>query len=697
MKSHNKYILGLFVIVIGLLSNQWVIEKFLSDGNIQSIGFSLHILNLQFLLILYGLYLVIDKKDITINKNKIKILFIIFFIPFIAISIMNGRKIFNYVITYSKDHEVKTRFKLSAQLLDRVISFKSNQLAVLNEETAEILYSLHKNSIPLTLQIPENGVLDTAIGIDPLITNLFKGNVYFELSIIQNGNGKKSQTIFQKDIKLSSLSENEFRWQKVSIDLSKYSDKKITLIFNKGYKTDSQKKPITFYDLVPEDFMFWKAPNVRPKKLENKYNVILICIDTLRADHLHFMGYRRETSPNMDRLAQNGVYFTTVVSQSPWTIPSHFSIFTSTYPSTHRGNQPMQILNNRYWNDTLPTMASILRNKGFVTAAFTGNVYLAARYGFYKGFDFYNETYGTGKEGKSDVEPVFNKSMDWLNENKDRTFFLFIHTYEPHAPYCDDFFLRQEKINESETIKYRTAKYDGDIRRADLFVGKLIEKIDELGLTNNTLIIITSDHGEDLGGRNPKDAVLQYGHGHSLYDESLLVPLIFYNPTVFPMGKGIDYQVRLIDVLPTVLEYLGYSEKIDFQGKTLKGMIDGYDQLSRPAYSEATSLGTERESIRFNGYKYIYRISYGQLCHPVSWGLPLTPRHELYDLNVDPDEKVNIAARQKKIIEKYQKLILSIFPQKAFKDQREDPTIRSFYIKEDKELLNRLRSLGYIQ
>ncbi|GAF85529.1 unnamed protein product, partial [marine sediment metagenome] len=241
-------------------------------------------------------------------------------------------------------------------------------------------------------------------------------------------------------------------------------------------------------------------------------------------------------------------------------------------------------------------------------------------------------------------------------------------------------------------IKYRTAKYDGDIKRTDFFVGKFVEKLEELGLTDNTIVVITSDHGEDLGGRNPPEAKIQYGHAYSLYDELLLVPLIFYNPKIFPGGKRIDYQVRLIDILPTVLDYLGYTEEPTFQGKSLRGIIEGNEQTSRPAYSEATTYGTERESIRADGYKYIWRISYGQLSSPDSQGLHLYPLYELYDLNKDPDEKTNVAGKQKSTLEKYQRLVRSLFSEKILKDYERDSDIGR-----DKELMESLKSLGYIQ
>jgi arylsulfatase A-like enzyme len=342
-------------------------------------------------------------------------------------------------------------------------------------------------------------------------------------------------------------------------------------------------------------------------------------------------------------------------------------------------------------------MASILRDKGYVTAAFTGSGPISAKFGFYKGFDSYNETtsYLSGDRcDTGDIEKVFHKSMQWLNGNKNRTFFLFLHTYEAHRPYCDQFFVNEEEINRSDPVKYRTALYDGDIRQSDFFVGKVIEKLNELRLTDNTIVVVTSDHGEDLGDRNPE--VEPLGHGHSLYDELLLIPLIFYNPIIFPQGERVDYQVRSIDILPTILEYLGHTEEASFQGKSLKGMIEGYDRRSRPAYSEATTYGTERESVRDNGYKYIYRISYGQLSDPIH-RTSLTPLHELYDLNVDPGERVNLAEERKDIVEKKQKLILSIFPERTLKDYEDDVPIRSIDISKNKELIENIKSLGYIQ
>jgi len=682
MGNKYRFVSGLVVIALGLLLNKWVVEKFTADANIQSLSYIVQIVITQAILILYGIYLII-------NKTLLKSLAISLLIAVLALSVINGANFFNL------QGPSKQATQTTAQIvLDRVIALENNKVAKLSWETGEILYSLHQNTMSVTFQIPPGGVLDTAIGVDPLITNLFTGRIYFELAIVLYD--REQEVIFRSDIELSSRSGKDYIWRNVRLDLSEYSGREITLNFRKGYQIDDQRKPKTIYDLLPIDLMYWRAPNVRPKRLKDKYNVIFISLDTLRADHLHFMGYSRETSPNLDRLAQNGVYFTTVVSQSPWTAPSHFSIFTSKYPVTrYVNNKPFVIPHQQVRDGTIPTIASILKNKGYVTAAFTGGGGVSALYSFYKGYDFYKEI-SDANITCGDAEVTFNSAMQWLNGNQDRTFFLFIHTYEPHIPYCDEYFVRREKISVSETLEYRKAKYDGDIRRADFFVGKLIEKLDELRLLDNTMIVITSDHGEDLGDRTPPKPITE--HGQNLYDEQLLVPLIIYNTEIIPRGKRIDQQVRLIDIVPTIVEYLGYTEEATFEGRSLKGMIGGNDEQSRPAYSGATIMGTERESMRVDGYKYIYRISYGKLSNPNFPALPLTPLHELYDLDQDPDERVNIAEKEKGLVKEFQKLIASLLPGKKFKDRVRETASGSVYRNvEEEELKKSLKALGYIQ
>ena len=690
MKFDKKSVFGLLLVGLGILLNKWFIETFAADSTIDKVSYIIQIAIFQILLVLVGTYLITRRKVLRRTAVVALILLLVFFI--IDLATVFKQYHVTLSLTQREDSKVITPNHI---ILQRALALEHDKVAQLSQMTSEIQYRLHQTESHMTIKVPEDAILDTATGIDPLITELFAGTVYFELSLLSQGN--EPQMLLRRKFELPPLQGEGFSWQNVALDISNFAGREITLVFKKGIQTEDETRSKGVYDLLPTDLMFWRAPSIRPKKLANRHNVILISLDTLRPDHLHFMGYDRDTSPNLDRLAKSGVFFTTVVSQAPWTLPSHFSILTSTYPSVHLGNQPPIVI-HRHWNGKLPTMASILKSKGYVTAAFTGGRWVSARFGFNKGFDSYSEAPRyEGSECESDAEAIFAKSERWLKDNRNRSFFLFVHTYEAHSPYCDPFFVREENISESEVIKHRTALYDGDIRRADYFVGKLMETLDELSLTDNTIIAITSDHGEDLGGRNPPEAALQTGHGYNLYDEALLVPLILYDSSTIPHGKHIEHQVRSIDLLPTVLDYLGFAEEASFQGSSLKGMIEGKDQAPRPAYSEATAYGTERESIRANGYKYIYRVSYGQLTEPSSRGLPLTPLHELYDLNLDPHETTNRAAEWKDMVTKYQQLILSLVPEQTFADNEQNLTARDSDTKSDEDLLRNLRSLGYIR
>jgi len=578
-------------------------------------------------------------------------------------------------------------WQMQGELLQQAISLQQSEIMELDFESRELLYTQQKKSHSLIEEIPKQAVLDTAFGMDPLISHAFVGTIDFHISITTQK--KKRKTIFHKSFDISKLDTSEFKWHPVSIDLSEYYGQKVTIAFNKDCSSYDTLQGLEVYDLSPTELAFWARPKIRPKRMKDKLNIILISIDTLRADHLHFMGYGRQTSPNIDGFVKKGCFFSTVISQAPWTTPAHFSIFTSTYPRIHKGNQPIQIT-NRKWNNKMPTLASILRDKGYLTAAFTGRGSISAKFGLYVGFDFYNET-----ENKH-INYVFEKAVNWLRNNKDRTFFLFFHTYEVHGPYTNNHFLGLENIDLKDTIAQRTARYDGDIWFADIYMGKLFSEIQALNLADKTLIIFTSDHGEDLGGRSPPGAQMQCGHGHNLYDELLLVPLVLVGPGIPSIQNGINYQIRSIDILPTIIEYLGFKQEPTFQGASLKPMIEGKDRKSRLAFSEATTYGTERESVRFKGYKYVHRLSYGQLAYPKSKGLPLTPVHELYDLKVDPGERNNITQKHVSVVDEYLGYIGKLFEAQSLGINDESDS-EGIDISADEDLMKALKSLGYVQ
>ncbi|HEX3035185.1 MAG TPA: sulfatase, partial [Thermodesulfobacteriota bacterium] len=240
-------------------------------------------------------------------------------------------------------------------------------------------------------------------------------------------------------------------------------------------------------------------------------NVILISIDTLRADHLSCYGYSRNTSPNIDRFAKDSVLFKNTIAQAPWTLPSHMSLFTSLYPSSHG-----VILKDRRLDNKHLTIAEILQNAGYETVAFTDDGYLSRKFG-YQGFDDFDDTsyYFHGSGG---VETIYKKAVNWLRDSHPKPFFLFLHTYEVHAPFdpppdydiysdknykgivevfgkSNDYY---ERIKPQMTLKdyhYVIDKYDGGIYYTDHFLGKLFKELKDLGLYDKSIIVITSDHG----------------------------------------------------------------------------------------------------------------------------------------------------------------------------------------------------------
>jgi len=263
-------------------------------------------------------------------------------------------------------------------------------------------------------------------------------------------------------------------------------------------------------------------------------NIIIISLDTLRPDRLGCYSYPQNTSPHMDKLASKGILFLNARAQSSWTLPSHMSLFTSLYPSFHQVKNTDQCLGHH-----IKTMAQILKENGFKTAAFTEGGNLFKVYGFGKGFDSYSEK-------SQDIKVTFNQAIKWLFRiAKDEKFFLFIHTYENHTPYLRNTLAdpnKRGRLGESLPVnqqlfdirygrvlltlqekEYVNSLYDSGVLYADSYIGKFLNVMEELHLMENTLLIILSDHGEDLW-----DHSISPAHGVTLYEDQIRVPLIFF-------------------------------------------------------------------------------------------------------------------------------------------------------------------------
>lgn len=377
-------------------------------------------------------------------------------------------------------------------------------------------------------------------------------------------------------------------------------------------------------------------------------NVMIIGVDTLRPDHLGCYGYSRDTSPCIDNLAAHGVLCENAVSQSPWTLPSFASVFTSLYPTQHGAVQLSNGLRSSF-----PTLAEIFRERGYATGAVINAPTLKPANRVNRGFDYYD----TVPRGTRVADGTTTDVLTWIDGIGGQPFFMFAHYFDPHLPYsppdpynkmfdhdyegrignsfdAEGFAeekserFRQMKVLTPEDWNHIRSLYDGEIVFADREIERLLRGLEERGLRNNTLVVFLSDHGEEFyehGG---------FGHGHSLYNELIKVPLIFSLPARLPEGVRLARQVRLVDVAPTILDILGIEDDDGFEGVSLKLLLEGKGVVDAPstallpprvAFAEATTMGPESKSVVNYPWKLIYNMG--------------TQERTLFNLDDDPEER----------------------------------------------------------
>lgn len=389
-------------------------------------------------------------------------------------------------------------------------------------------------------------------------------------------------------------------------------------------------------------------------------NLVLIGWDTLRADHVSALGYKRKTTPNLDRLAARSYLFTSAISPASWTLPAFMSIFTSMYPSEHGVTNKYKFpgdggagLEAASLSTGVVTLAQLLKDSGYKTAAFTGGAGLGAEFGFSRGFDVYS-----GSRSFEGFESTFPRAIDWLRKNSGSSSFVFIHGYDTH-PFRDlkadgnyrfispeetakvaGLRGRHEKMrmellegkrprHTAEDVKLWTDVYDEKILRADALLGKFLAELSALGsAAERTVIILVSDHGEELFDHGGVD------HGMTLYDEMIHVPLLIS----VPGGKGgtAASQVMTLDIFPTVIELLGLAPGKELgrqlRGKSLAGHLKGA-AAAREAFSETD-----------------YLFHYSKRALRTGGGLKLitdgfTRGMEFYDTAADPLEKTDLSEK----------------------------------------------------
>ena len=368
-------------------------------------------------------------------------------------------------------------------------------------------------------------------------------------------------------------------------------------------------------------------------------NVLLISIDTLRADRLGCYGYARPTSPTLDALARGGTLFEHTVAQSPWTVPSHATLFTGLFPHGHGVVSESDRL-----AEELPTLATLLRGRGFLTAAVVQTSWLSAAQGFTQGFDSFVEIPDYADGGTL----VARAAETWLRAYAGRPLFLFLHFYDVHSEYrpkpeyrerftkpydgfVDGSTMQLQELRNgflalgARDLEQLSDLYDAEIRQLDDALGRLLPLLDELGVRDETLVVVTADHGEEF---------LEHGnvlHGRTLYREVLAVPLIWNGPGV-PRGARVAAIASLADVVPTVLGRLGAA---------VPAGLDGIDLLAAPGPSAerrvvaaADHYNAEPDSLRM-----IQDLRYKLIVERITGAV------HLYDLERDPAERTDVAAQ----------------------------------------------------
>jgi arylsulfatase A-like enzyme/Tfp pilus assembly protein PilF len=358
-----------------------------------------------------------------------------------------------------------------------------------------------------------------------------------------------------------------------------------------------------------------------------KPNIILITLDTTRADRMGFLGSPRGLTPNLDRLASQAVVFTRAYSQVPLTTSSHATILSGTYPQFHQVDYPGVPLPS-----DLPYAPAILRKFGYHTAAFVG-AFIVDPKGSAPGFDRGFQKYDAGfhlKSGDEDRyqsverrgEVVVEHALAWIRRNSGAPFFVWIHLYDPHAPYDPP---------EPFATRFRSAPYDGEIAYVDSVVGTFLDQLRVARLYHGALIAVMADHGEGLGEHGER------GHGIFLYDPTIRVPLLFKMPLQHSAGRRIDDRVELVDVLPTMLEVALAPTPKPVQGHSLLALVSNAGKPPKVAEDPPVYSETDYPR-RAYGWSALRSLRTGKYLFVEA------PRPELYDETADPAADHDVAA-----------------------------------------------------
>ena len=395
-------------------------------------------------------------------------------------------------------------------------------------------------------------------------------------------------------------------------------------------------------------------------------NVLVVTLDTLRADRVGAYGYAAARTPTIDALAARGARFANATTTTPLTLSAHTSLFTGTWPTTHgvRDNTGF------YVDEAVTTLAEVFKGRGYRTGGFIGAFVLDARWGIAQGFDRYFDDFDLSEDVGPGLDAIQRRGADvvdqataWLAEPATQPFFAWVHLYDPHTPYD------APAEFASRFPATRDGAYDAEIAYTDSQLGRLLAALGAAGQLEQTLVVVLADHGEQLGEHR------EQSHGFFIYDASVQVPLVMAGPGI--AARVVSDQVRIVDVMPTVLDLSGVPAPAGMQGASLVPALRG-EKTSLLAFSESWYARfhygwSELRAVRDGRYKFI-----------------LAPTRELYDITADPGETKNLAGSDPARADTMERALRALVAQTSRDSAVKAPQAV------DAATEQRLRALGYV-
>ena len=362
-------------------------------------------------------------------------------------------------------------------------------------------------------------------------------------------------------------------------------------------------------------------------------NVLLVTIDTLRADRLGFYGHTRPTSPSLDAFASGAVVFEAAEASASWTLPALASLITSEHVSTHGCTNFGSVL-----DESFATLAERLLAAGYDTACVVSHIYTSTRHGLQQGVVHTDDSYAFPEVDPAQSvtsQVISDKGIRFLDQKRaspDRApWFLWLHYFDPHEDYVQHAGISADFMTEGERTSHQVFgdAYEGEIRYTDQHIGRVFTALEERGFAPNTVVVVVADHGEEFGDHGG------LGHGHTLHGELVRVPLVIRAPDIAP--RRVSEVVRVVDVLPTLLELVGLSPPAGIAGESLVPAMRGAPASERPAFSELDSGLYHFEALRRGRFKLLRSRT--------------DETTRLYDVELDPGETEDVSAAHPDVVQ----------------------------------------------